>query len=44
MCRGRAETEPSYHDYWIDRAINWLEQAKAPSAPSDNEAAPKIGD
>jgi hypothetical protein len=44
MCRDRAETEPSYHEYWIDRAIKRLEQAKASSAPSDNETASKTGE
>jgi hypothetical protein len=37
MCRDRAENEPSHHDYWIDRAIKWLEQAGATTAPSEND-------
>ena len=44
MCRDRAETQPSYHDYWIDRAIKWLEQARGLNSPSEKETAPKTGE
>jgi hypothetical protein len=37
MCRNRAENEPSHYDYWIDRAIKWLEQARAITAPRESE-------
>jgi hypothetical protein len=37
MCRDRAENDQLHHDYWIDRAIKWLEQAKGLSAPSEKE-------
>ena len=38
MCRDRAETDPSHHDYWVDRAIRWLEQARALRTPTEDDA------
>jgi hypothetical protein len=43
MCRDRAESDSLHHDYWIDRTIKWLEQARAITAPSENESAPGKG-
>jgi hypothetical protein len=40
MCRDRAENDPLHHDYWIDRAIKWLEQARILSAPGEKESPP----
>jgi hypothetical protein len=37
MCRDRADTEPSHHDYWVDRAIKWLEQASAIAVPNERD-------
>jgi len=41
MCRDRAEKDQLHRDYWVDRAIKWLEQARALRTPTENETAPE---
>ena len=32
-CRERAEADAQNHDYWMEEAIRWLDDAQAPTGP-----------